>query len=150
MPHSRPYAVYCDGSCIGNPGPAGWGAVIIAPDGKKSCASGSLGGATNQIAELAAAIHALALIPEGSEVVLHSDSRYLVDGLSKWLDNWLRRHWRSTAGTEVANIALWKRLDGLRRRYSIRAVWVKGHDGHPENEEADRLARTAALRSRAA
>jgi ribonuclease HI len=138
------HIVYCDGACIGNPGPAGWGAVVIAPDGEQTELAGSLGHATNQVAELSAAIGALESIPAGSQVRLHSDSQYLIKGVKEWMQGWKRRGWRTANGSPVANLGLWQRLDELRRVHHIEPIWVKGHAGHPLNERADRLANKAA------
>jgi ribonuclease HI len=138
------HTIYCDGACIGNPGPAGWGAVVIAPDGEQTELAGSLGHATNQIAELSAAIGALESIPAGSQVRLHSDSQYLIKGVKEWMQGWKRRGWRTANGSPVANLGLWQRLDELHRVHHIEPIWVKGHAGHPLNERADQLANKAA------
>lgn len=143
------YMVYCDGACTGNPGPAAWGAVVVSPNGSIREHCGWIGLATNQIAELSAAIGALATIPEGCEVVIYSDSQYLVKGVGEWIDGWKRRGWRTAGGSRVANLDLWQNLDRLRSIYRLRAIWVKGHAGNPMNERADRLARSAIRESSA-
>ena len=118
--------IYTDGSCLGNPGPGGWAAIVVA-DGNKRILSGSASRTTNNRMELAAAIEGLEVIPKDKALTIHSDSRYLVNTMTQ---NWKRR----------ANTDLWDRLDSLVAGRSVRWKWVKGHAGHPLNEEADRIA----------
>ncbi len=133
---------YTDGACSGNPGPGGWG-VVLRSGGEERELSGGEAQTTNQRMELTAAIEALAATPEGAEVVVYSDSNYLVQGMREWLAGWKRRRWRNASGKPVANRDLWERLDALAARRRVRWEWVRGHAGHPENERADRLARAA-------
>jgi len=138
------WSAYTDGACTGNPGPAAWGVVLIAPDGRVAeRVHGFLGHATNQIAEIAAATEGLARVPEGARVELVSDSQYVLKGLSEWRAGWERRQWRNSKNEPVANLELWQRLFAVAdaRRVSVR--WVRGHNGDPNNELADRLANEA-------
>lgn len=137
--------IWCDGACAPtNPGPCGWGAVIQSPDGTRSEHFGFIQPmGTNNIAELTAAIESLRKTPEGGQVVLCSDSQYVLNGLGEWLPGWIRKHWRTSSGSLVANQELWQMLH---HEYQIRKVslqWVRGHSGHPENERADYLANVA-------
>lgn len=133
---------YTDGACSGNPGPGGWGVVLRMGDEEREL-SGGAWRTTNQRMELTAAIEALAATPEGAEVVVHSDSYYVIQGMRTWLANWKRRRWKNADGKPVANRDLWEKLDALASRRHVRWEWVRGHAGHPENERADRLARKA-------
>ena len=138
------WTAYTDGACAPtNPGPAGWGAVVIAPDGDEVDHFGFIGLGTNQIAELTAAIEGLELVPRGAEVELVSDSQYVLKGLTEWRPGWERRGFRNSKGDPVANQALWKRLYAAAdaRRVSVR--WVRGHNGDRCNEKADALANKA-------
>jgi ribonuclease HI len=147
LTHVHHSTAYCDGSSLGNPGPSGWAFLLERPDGSVVERSGSIGHATNQVAELMAAIEALAHCHAGDEVHLYSDSKYVVEGLKSWLDGWKRRDWRTAAGGAVANETLWRRLDDLRHSRHVKAHWVKGHAGHPQNERVDTLARMAAYQA---
>ena len=139
------WLAYTDGACAPtNPGPAGWGAVLIAPgDAAESDHFGFIGHGTNQIAELTAALEGLMRVPEGDEVELVSDSQYVLKGLTEWRAGWERKGYRNSKGDAVANLALWKRLFAVAdaRRVSVR--WVRGHNGDRCNEKADALANKA-------
>jgi ribonuclease HI len=143
--HATRWLAYTDGACApSNPGPAAWGAVLIAPaTGAESDHFGFIGHGTNQIAELTAAIEGLARIPEGAAVELVSDSQYVLKGLTEWRAGWERKGFRNSKGDPVANLALWKRLYAAAdaRRVSVR--WVRGHNGDRCNEKADALANVA-------
>jgi ribonuclease HI len=141
------WIAYTDGACApSNPGPAAWGAVVIAPDGGETAAhSGFIGHGTNQIAEITAAAEGLARTPEGASVELVSDSQYVLKGLTEWRAGWERKGYRNSKGEPVANLALWKRLFALADRRRVTTRWVRGHNGDYHNEQADQLA-TAALR----
>ena len=144
------WLAYTDGACApSNPGPAGWGAVVIAPDGKtESDHYGFIGPGTNQIAELTAALEGLSRVPAGAEVELVSDSQYVLKGLTEWRAGWERRGFRNSKGEPVANLALWKRLYAVADAREVTVRWVRGHDGEPRNERADALANKAlALRA---
>ena len=132
--------IYTDGACSGNPGPGGWGAVLISgPHRKEIC--GGEPQTTNNRMELAAAIAALDALKKPSRVDLHSDSEYLRNGISMWIESWKRNGWRTSAKQPVKNVELWQRLDIARQRHEVNWHWVRGHAGHIENERADELAR---------
>lgn len=138
------WAAYTDGACRGNPGPAAWGAVILGPEGRvvaEEC--GFIGRATNQIAEIVAAIEGLSRVPLGAHVELVSDSQYVLKGLTEWRQGWERRQWRNSKNEPVANLELWQRLYGVADARQIRVRWVRGHNGDLLNERADRLANQA-------
>lgn len=137
-----PWVVYADGACApSNPGPSGWGLVLIAPDGRsESDHYGFIGPGTNQIAELTAAIEGLSRVPAGEAVELVSDSQYVLKGLGEWRAGWERRGFRNAKGEPVANLALWKRLFALADARHVSTRWVRGHNGDPLNERADALA----------
>jgi len=137
-----PWVVYADGACApSNPGPAGWGLVLIAPDGGgETDHFGFIGHGTNQIAELTAAIEGLSRVPAGEAVELVSDSQYVLKGLGEWRAGWERRGFRNAKGEPVANLALWKRLFALADARRVSTRWVRGHNGDVLNERADALA----------
>jgi ribonuclease HI len=137
---TAPVVVYTDGACAGNPGPGGWGAILIWKDHRKEM-SGGEAATTNNRMELMAAISALEALKEGTEVELHTDSEYVQTGISAWIHGWKRKNWRTAAGTPVKNAELWKRLDAAQARHKVAWRWVRGHAGHVENERADELAR---------
>jgi ribonuclease HI len=144
------WTAYTDGACApSNPGPAGWGVVVIAPDGTTETDHwGFIGHGTNQIAELTAAIEGLSLVPEGAEVELVSDSQYVLKGLMEWRSGWERRGFRNSKGEAVANLDLWRRLFAVADARRVTTRWVRGHFGDPHNERADALAnRALALRA---
>jgi ribonuclease HI len=141
------WVAYTDGACSGNPGPAAWGAVVLAPGGEEVAAhSGFIGFGTNQIAEIKAAIEGLSRTPEGAEVELVSDSQYVLKGLSEWRAGWERKGFRNSKGEPVANLELWKQLFALADKRRVVTRWVRGHNGDVRNEQADQLA-VAALRN---
>lgn len=144
------WIAYTDGACApSNPGPAGWGVVVLAPAGGEVTEHyGFIGPGTNQIAELNAAIEGLARTPAGAEVELVSDSQYVLKGLSEWRAGWERKGYRNSKGEPVANLDLWKSLFALADQRRVRTRWVRGHNGDRYNERADALANTA-LRLRA-
>jgi ribonuclease HI len=139
------WTAYTDGACAPtNPGPAGWGAVLIAPDGTKETEHfGFIGLGTNQIAELTAALEGLLLVPEGEPVELVSDSQYVLKGLTEWRAGWERKGWRNSKGEPVANLALWKQLFAAADKRKVSVRWVRGHNGDRCNEMADALANEA-------
>jgi len=136
--------IYTDGACLGNPGPGGWGALLVSSSGVEKELHGSHPQTTNNQMELQAVISALEALKRPCEVDLYSDSRYVLDGISKWLPNWKRNNWQTAAKKPVKNQAYWKALDAAVARHDIHWHWVKGHAGHVENERVDELARNAA------
>lgn len=136
---------YTDGACSGNPGPGGWGAILIAKDGetvlKERELSGGAATTTNNQMELMAAISALEALERSSAVTVVTDSSYVKDGITSWIHGWKKRGWKNAAKKPVKNEDLWKRLDAAAARHRVTWEWVKGHAGHPENERADALAR---------
>ena len=133
-----------DGACKGNPGPGGWGAVIRSGAHEKELSGGDPQ-TTNNRMELMAAIMALEALKRPCRVSLSTDSRYVMDGLTKWLAGWQRNGWRTAAKRPVKNADLWQRLVAAAAPHRIDWTWVKGHAGHPDNERADKLASDAAL-----
>lgn len=138
---TKPHVViYTDGACSGNPGPGGWGAILISGAHRKEL-SGGEEHTTNNRMELMAAISALGALKRPSEIDLHTDSEYVRNGISKWIHGWKKKGWRTADNKPVKNAELWQQLDEARHRHDMRWHWVKGHAGHPENERADELAR---------
>ena len=140
--------IYTDGACSGNPGPGGWGAVLISKDREKEICGGEPA-TTNNRMELMAAIQALEALTRPCKVELHTDSQYVRTGITEWLPAWKARGWRTAAKAPVKNDDLWKRLDAARLRHEVDWRWVKGHAGHELNERADALARKGLEEARA-
>lgn len=144
--------IFTDGACKGNPGPGGWGAILRAmkKDGEatEKEMSGSEGATTNNRMELTAAIRALQALKRPCKVALYTDSKYVIDGITKWVFGWQKKGWKTAAKKPVLNEDLWRELLDAARPHTIDWHWVKGHDGHPENERADQLASDAALAAR--
>jgi len=132
--------IFTDGACSGNPGPGGYGAILIA-GGRRREIKGGEPHTTNNRMELMAAIAALEALKRACTVELHTDSQYLRLGITQWLANWKRSGWRTAAKQPVKNDDLWRRLDAAAQRHDVDWRWVKGHAGHDENERADELAR---------
>ena len=132
--------IYTDGACSGNPGPGGWGAVMISGAHVKEICGGEPG-TTNNRMELMAAIQALEALKKPCKVELHTDSQYVMKGISEWIHGWKRRGWKTADNKPVKNDDLWRRLDAARARHDVSWNWVKGHAGHELNERADALAR---------
>ncbi len=139
------WLAYTDGACApSNPGPAGWGAVLLPPSAQVATEHyGFIGPGTNQIAELTAAIEGLTRVPAGAAVELVSDSQYVLKGLSEWRMGWERKGYKNSKGDPVANLALWKRLFALADARKVTTRWVRGHNGDKYNERADVLANIA-------
>jgi len=135
-----PVVIFTDGACRGNPGPGGWGAVMISGSHERELWGGEAA-TTNNRMELTAAIEALEALKRPCRVELHTDSQYLKNGITQWLPLWKARGWRTLSRTEVKNEDLWRRLDAARLRHEVDWRWVKGHAGHELNERADALAR---------
>ncbi len=136
---------YTDGACSGNPGPGGWGALLIARDGdtvvKERALKGGEADTTNNRMELLAAITALETLDRPTKMTIVTDSSYVKDGITSWIHGWKKRGWKTAARKPVKNEDLWRRLDDAVARHDVTWEWVKGHAGHPENERADELAR---------
>jgi ribonuclease HI len=137
--------VFTDGACKGNPGPGGWGAVLRWGGHEKEL-SGHEPATTNNRMELTAVIEALNALKGPCEVQLHTDSKYVIDGITKWIFGWQKNGWKNSQKKDVLNADLWLALLEAKRRHKVSWHWVKGHDGHPENERADKLASDAALK----
>ncbi len=131
--------IYTDGACKGNPGPGGWGAILMTGAHRKELHGGERA-TTNNRMELMGAIAALEALTKPCSVDLHTDSQYVRQGITEWMPGWKARGWRTASKAPVKNEDLWKRLDAARVRHEVRWHWVKGHSGHPLNERADELA----------
>jgi ribonuclease HI len=136
---------YTDGACSGNPGPGGWGVLMIARDNGMVVKERELRGGepltTNNRMELLAAISALEALTRPTELTIVTDSAYVKNGITEWLPGWKRKNWRTAGGSPVKNIELWQRLEAAAARHQVTWRWIKGHAGHAENERADELAR---------
>lgn len=136
--------IFTDGACSGNPGAGGWGALLRHKDTEKEL-SGAEAETTNNRMELTAVIEALRALKKECNITLYTDSRYVMDGIEKWIFQWKKNGWKtSNKKTPVKNVELWQKLDELKSMHEIRFVWVKGHAGHRENERCDELAREEA------
>ncbi|MEM1167446.1 MAG: ribonuclease HI [Planctomycetota bacterium] len=142
--HDRPHVqLFTDGACSGNPGPGGWAFILRhEASGKEIERSGGERSTTNNRMELTAVIEGLRALTKPAIVDVHSDSQYVLKGLSEWMDGWKRRGWKTASKQPVKNRELWEILDTLREQHEIRYHWIKGHAGHPENERCDELATT--------
>lgn len=141
--------IWTDGACSGNPGPGGWGVLLIAGTRRKELFGGAPD-TTNNRMELMAAIEALNALKKASRVTLHTDSTYVKDGLTKWIHGWKKNGWKTAAKKPVKNKDLWQALESACARHEIDWVWVKGHAGDEGNEKADELARRGAAEAAAA
>ena len=131
--------LFTDGACKGNPGPGGWGALLRMGKHEKEL-SGSEADTTNNRMEMTAVIRGLSALIEPCEVALYTDSKYVIDGITKWVHGWQKRGWKTAAKKPVLNEDLWWQLLDVAARHEVSWNWVKGHNGHPENERVDRLA----------
>ncbi len=131
--------IYTDGACRGNPGPGGWGVLLVAGDTERELCGGAAE-TTNNRMELTAAIRALEAMKRRCHVSIYTDSKYVLQGVTEWLEQWKRRGWKTAAKKPVKNEDLWRELDDLLAGHDIEWHWVKGHSGHPGNERADALA----------
>ncbi|MCF6194513.1 MAG: ribonuclease HI [Kangiellaceae bacterium] len=131
--------IYTDGACKGNPGPGGWGALLVAGKHSKELCGGEKE-TTNNRMELTAAIKALEAVKKSAVIELTTDSQYVRKGITEWLDGWKKKGWKNSQKKPVKNSDLWKQLDKQNKRHSVSWHWVKGHSGHPGNEKADDLA----------
>ena len=139
--------IFSDGACSGNPGPGGWGAILRYNDTEKEIFGGE-DDTTNNKMELKAVIEALKLLTRPCNVVVTTDSNYVVKGMTEWISGWKRKDWKSSSKSPVKNVELWKELDELSKVHSIKWKWVKGHNGHYENERADKLANRGLYQNR--
>jgi ribonuclease HI len=130
---------YTDGACKGNPGPGGWGVLLVYGTHRKELHGGEAQ-TTNNRMELQAVIEALKSLKRASPIRIHTDSQYVHKGISEWLSGWKRKGWKTADGKPVKNQDLWQELDALSSQHQVKWIWVKGHAGHPGNESADRLA----------
>lgn len=131
--------LYTDGACKGNPGPGGWGVLVVAGDTEMELFGGELA-TTNNRMELTAVIEALGALTRPCRVLLHTDSQYVQKGITEWIEGWKARGWKTASREPVKNADLWKKLDEIVRTHHIDWIWVKGHSGHEGNERADALA----------
>jgi ribonuclease HI len=132
--------IHTDGACSGNPGPGGWG-VVMDYNGVRKELHGGAAATTNNRMEITAAVESLNALKRPCKVEMHVDSQYVKDGITKWIHGWKRNGWKTADKKPVKNVELWQALDEAIQRHEISWHWVKGHDGHPENERADELAR---------
>ena len=137
--------IFTDGACSGNPGPGGWGALLRYGTVEKELSGGETL-TTNNRMEMMAAIAALEALKRPAKVKLHTDSQYLKNGITEWLPNWKRRGWKTADKKPVKNADLWQRLEAAEKPHQVEWLWVRGHDGHVENERVDLLARNAIQR----
>lgn len=138
--------IYTDGACSGNPGPGGWG-VILRWNGHEKELSGGEFETTNNRMEMMAVIKGLEALKKSSSVALYTDSQYVQKGITEWLEGWKAKGWKTANKKPVKNQDLWQRIDSLIQEHDVEFHWVRGHDGHPENERADQLAVAAIPKS---
>ncbi len=131
--------IFTDGACSGNPGPGGWGAILRYKGVDKEISGGKKDTTNNQM-EMKAVIEALNSLTSACDVIVYSDSKYVIDGSTKWLSGWKAKGWKNSAKQAVKNKGLWIELDEAIQKHNVSWQWVKGHSGHPENERADQLA----------
>lgn len=134
--------IYTDGACRGNPGPGGWGALLCCEGNRKEL-QGAEAHTTNNRMELMAAIQGLSALTRACDVILTTDSQYVKQGITTWIHQWKKKNWITSQKEPVKNADLWKQLDALNQIHQIEWRWVKAHNGHPENERVDTLAREA-------
>lgn len=137
--------LFTDGSCLGNPGPGGWAAILKFGQFER-VASNSKKLTTNNEMELTAVVEGLKLITEPCDIIIYSDSKYVLDAIKSWLQNWIRNNWKTSTKKDVANKELWKEFVEVSKDHKITTHWVKGHNGHIENERCDKLAMAEAKR----
>jgi ribonuclease HI len=142
MTKKESVVIYTDGACSGNPGPGGWGSVLLYRGHRREL-SGGEAETTNNRMEMMAVIQALETLSRPCDIVLHTDSTYVMKGMTEWLEQWKNRGWRTASKAPVKNVELWQRLEKSIERHNVEWRWVKGHSGVPENERADELAREA-------
>ena len=139
--------LFTDGACSGNPGPGGWAAILRMGERERELSGGDEA-TTNNRMELMGVISGLEALKRPCTVTIHTDSKYVLDGASKWIHGWKKNGWRTADKKPVKNVELWQRLDAAQKPHKLKWVWVKGHSGHAENERADELARSEIERLR--
>jgi ribonuclease HI len=139
---NRSVVIYTDGACSGNPGPGGWGSVLMYLGHRRELSGGQAETTNNQM-EMMAVIRALETLKRPCDITLYTDSTYVMKGMTEWLPQWKKRNWKTAAKKPVKNVELWQRLEKAIARHTVDWNWVKGHSGVPENERADELARLA-------
>jgi len=137
--------IYTDGACIGNPGPGGWAALIII-NNKEELLFGNSPSTTNNRMEMLAVIHAIESIGVKSNLIINTDSKYIINGISTWIKIWKKSNWLTSNKNKVKNMDLWKKLDHISSKHVIRWEWIKGHSGNVNNEKVDTVAREQALK----
>ena len=142
MTKSKTVVIYTDGACSGNPGPGGWGSVLLY-NGHRREMSGGEAETTNNRMEMMAVIQALETLKRPCSVMIYTDSVYVMKGITEWIEQWKKRGWKTAAKKPVKNVELWQRLEQAIQPHDVKWTWVKGHSGVPENERADELATTA-------
>ncbi len=131
--------IYTDGACKGNPGMGGWGALLVAGEKEKELFGGEKDSTNNRM-ELMAVIQALGILKRPCDIIIHTDSQYVLKGITEWIQGWKAKGWKTASRTPVKNVDLWQALDQARTPHTIEWKWVRGHSGHPGNERADLLA----------
>ncbi len=139
---TAPVEIFTDGSCLGNPGPGGYAAILKFAE-KEKVISGYVAHTTNNRMELTAVVEALRLLNRPCTVKVVTDSNYVVKGMTQWIHGWIKKNWQNARKQPVLNKDLWKQLLALTRTHSIEWKWIKGHDGHPQNERCDTIAKDA-------
>lgn len=137
---SKHVEIYTDGACSGNPGPGGWGVLLRYGAHEKEMCGGEED-TTNNRMEMMAVIKALEALSKRSNIKLYTDSKYVLQGVTEWMDGWKAKNWKTASKKPVKNKDLWQEIDALVQQHDIEFIWVKGHAGHPDNEKADELAR---------
>jgi ribonuclease HI len=135
--------IYTDGACLGNPGPGGWAAILLYKNSYREI-SGKETDSTNNRMELCAVIGALKILKKPVKIALYSDSKYVMEGITKWIFNWKNNGWKGSGKRQIKNIDLWQELDFEAAKHDIKWLWIKGHNGNHYNEIVDKLARSAA------
>ncbi len=139
---SKIIEIYTDGACSGNPGPGGWGAILLCGEYKKEISGGDAD-TTNNRMEMMAVVESLQLLKKRYNVKLYTDSKYVIQGVTEWMDGWKAKGWKNASKQPVKNKDLWQKIDSLVSKHSVEFIWVKGHSGNAGNERADELARLA-------
>lgn len=142
MTKKNTVVIYTDGACSGNPGPGGWGSVMLY-NGHRRELSGGEAETTNNRMEMMAVIQAMETLKRPCKVMINTDSVYVMKGITEWIEQWKKRGWKTAARKPVKNVELWQRLEQAISRHDVKWTWIKGHSGVPENERADELATSA-------